>query len=108
MHDPSSRRSRATRRGLQCGAALLAALAGLVRCASAAETAAKTDDAELRQRITAALERGLPLVEKAAARYPEHRKCFSCHHQTLPMLAIVSARHAGMTVDTALLEAQAE
>jgi N-acyl-D-amino-acid deacylase len=62
----------------------------------------------LRQRVVAVLERGLPLVQQAAARYPEHRKCFSCHHQTLPMLAMVSARHSGVTVDAALLESQAE
>ncbi len=36
--------------------------------------------------------RGLALVQGAASRYPAHRKCFACHHQTLPMLALVAAR----------------
>jgi N-acyl-D-amino-acid deacylase len=72
-----------------------------------AATAGPLDEA-LRPRVIAAIERGLPLVKQAAARYPEHRKCFSCHHQTLPMLAMVSARHSGVAVETTLLEAQAD
>jgi N-acyl-D-amino-acid deacylase len=59
-------------------------------------------------RITAALKLGVPLVEKAAGRYPEHRKCFSCHHQTLPMLAVISARAAGVAGDEATLTSQAD
>ena len=87
------------------GGALLSAVAfGFVRCASADETL----DPPYRQKVIAAIERGLPLVQQAAARYPEHRKCFSCHHQTLPMLAIVAARHLGVAVDQAVLESQAD
>jgi N-acyl-D-aspartate/D-glutamate deacylase len=52
--------------------------------------------------------RGLKLVQGAASRYPEHRDCFSCHHQTLPMLAMVSAREHGGTIDDELLQDQAE
>jgi N-acyl-D-amino-acid deacylase len=59
-------------------------------------------------RIAAAVKRGLPLVEKAAENYPTHRKCFSCHHQTLPMLAVVCARQAGLGGNEAILAAQAE
>src|SRR5882724_824705 len=51
------------------------------------------------ERIAGAVKLGMPLAEKAASNYPEHRKCFSCHHQTLPMLSMVSARHAGNQVD---------
>ena len=39
------------------------------------------------------------LVRKAAENYPANRDCFSCHHQTLPVLAIVAARAAGVEVD---------
>jgi N-acyl-D-amino-acid deacylase len=56
----------------------------------------------------AALRLGLPLVQQAAANYPKHRKCFSCHHQTLPMLAMVAARESGLEVDQKLLDAQAD
>ncbi len=55
-----------------------------------------------------AIERGLDLVQEAARRYPEHRDCFSCHHQTLPMLAMVAAREKGFQIDTVLLKEQAQ
>jgi N-acyl-D-amino-acid deacylase len=86
------------------GALICAVSLGFVRCAAGDESVDPPD----RQKLIAAIERGLPLVQQAAARYPEHRKCFSCHHQTLPMLAIVAARHSGVAVDEAVLESQAE
>ena len=49
---------------------------------------------EVKQAVT----QGLALIRKAAANYPAHRTCFSCHHQTLPMLAMVSAQ-GGRRVD---------
>ncbi len=55
-----------------------------------------------------AIERGLELVQKAARNYPKHRECFSCHHQTLPMLAMVTARSRGFAIDETLLKRQAE
>jgi N-acyl-D-amino-acid deacylase len=45
------------------------------------------------QQVQAAARKGLQLVQQAAANYPTHRDCFSCHHQTLPMLAMASAGH---------------
>ncbi|MBI2824492.1 MAG: terpene cyclase/mutase family protein [Planctomycetia bacterium] len=59
--------------------------------------------AATKDRIAAALDRGLPPVKKAAANYPDHRKCFSCHHQTLPMLAMVTIRDFGGAFDHDLL-----
>src|SRR5262245_31624812 len=38
--------------------------------------------------VREAVAKGATLVMGAASRYPEHRTCFSCHHQTMPMLAI--------------------
>lgn len=58
--------------------------------------------------IRTAIERGLRLVERSAANYPKHRRCFSCHNQTLPMLAMVAAREAGFAIDEALLKSQTE
>jgi N-acyl-D-amino-acid deacylase len=46
---------------------------------------------------------GLGVVQKALKSYPEHRDCFSCHHQTLPMLAMVACRDAGHEIDEPLL-----
>jgi N-acyl-D-amino-acid deacylase len=62
----------------------------------------KTDE------ISTSLSRALPVIQKAAANYPKHRQCFSCHHQTLPMLAMVTARDRHLSVDDKLLQGQAE
>jgi len=56
----------------------------------------------------AAVVRGLEIVERAARNYPEHRGCFACHHQTLPMMAMTTARERGVTIDTELLDVQAD
>ena len=53
-------------------------------------------------------EKGLAIVEKAATSYPKHRDCFACHHQTLPMLAIVTAAERGWKADLHVVEEQAE
>ncbi len=58
--------------------------------------------AAARQKITAAVERGVALVEKSARSYPTHRKCFACHHQTLPLLALGEARRAQVKADEKL------
>jgi N-acyl-D-aspartate/D-glutamate deacylase len=50
----------------------------------------------------------LALAEKAAANYPNNRACFSCHHQTLPMLAMAAAGTAGLTFNRGLLQEQAD
>lgn len=55
-----------------------------------------------RQRVAAAVERGVTLVEKSAHSYPTHRKCFACHHQTLPLLALGEARQAHVKTDEKL------
>ncbi|MGH7134283.1 MAG: hypothetical protein ACREHD_01000, partial [Pirellulales bacterium] len=56
--------------------------------------------------LRAAVARGLDVVTKAAGRYPENQSCFSCHHQTLPLLAAVTARDHGVSIDQTLLPAQ--
>jgi N-acyl-D-amino-acid deacylase len=78
------------------GAALLA-LGVLASQRSAAETP-----------LSQAVQRGLDNLQKAAAKYSVHRDCFSCHHQTLPLLALVTAASRGFAVDDKLLQAQAE
>ena len=84
-------------------------LAAIVACASHGRRRRADDTANAAsEQILAAVARGLPIIEKAAANYPNHRKCFSCHHQTLPMLAIVAARGAGMAKESDLLKTQME
>lgn len=69
---------------------------------------AGADEAPDPGRIREAIARGLVIARKAAENYPLNRDCYSCHHQTLPMLAVVGAREAGLEVPTDLLPAQAE
>lgn len=38
--------------------------------------------------ISVAIARGHQVLRKGVANYPENRSCFSCHHQTLPLLAL--------------------
>jgi N-acyl-D-amino-acid deacylase len=52
--------------------------------------------------ILSAVERGVAVVEKAGRNYPTHRKCFACHHQTLPLLALNEAQAAGKNIDDVL------
>ncbi len=52
--------------------------------------------------IQSAAERGVRILEKAARNYPEHRDCFACHHQTLPLLALREARRIGIQINEPL------
>lgn len=48
-------------------------------------------DAPLNQpanRLDDAIDRGFKILYKGVQNYPEHRSCFSCHHQALPLLAM--------------------
>jgi N-acyl-D-amino-acid deacylase len=69
---------------------------------------ASAGDAASRDEIAKAALSGLTVVSRGADNYPNNRKCFSCHHQTLPMLAVVEARRAGLKVDEELLSRQAQ
>ena len=61
-----------------------------------------------RDEVREAVTKGLALVQKAARNYPTHRDCFSCHHQTLPMLATARAVVAGVDADGTLIQDQAD
>lgn len=58
--------------------------------------------------LRSATERGLTMVKGAASRWQQNKSCFSCHHQTLPMLAMTEAARAGFPLDTAWLKSQAD
>lgn len=49
--------------------------------------------------VRAAVTRALVPLQKSAAEYPNQRTCFSCHNQTLPLLAFTLARERGIAVD---------
>lgn len=65
------------------------------------------DSATERQQIHKAVEAGLRTLEKSAATYSDRRACFSCHHQTLPMQAMVITRRHGFKIDEELFRSQA-
>jgi N-acyl-D-amino-acid deacylase len=98
-HRPRPRRVTGRRRF-----AILAALLGMIGIGRPVEAGGPTS----RPAVEEAVKRGLRLVEEAAGRYPTHRTCFSCHHQTLPMQAMVTAREHGVAIDEELLQAQAD
>ncbi len=56
--------------------------------------------------IRAAVVKSLTLLEKSAATYTEHRKCFSCHHQALPVLAFTAAKAHGFKVNDKEIQRQ--
>jgi squalene cyclase len=55
-----------------------------------------------------AIEKGLKRVEAGAAHYLEMRKCFSCHHQALPILNMAIAPKRGFAVEPAILKKQVD
>ncbi len=59
-------------------------------------------------RIRDAVVRGLKIVQKSARSYPDNRTCFSCHHQTLPVLAMATARDRGLEIDHEVFREQLE
>ncbi len=67
-----------------------------------------TDEWGSEKSIRQAVRQGLAVIQKAARNYPENRSCFSCHHQTLPMQAMVVARQQGFQPDEKLLQSQAK
>ena len=89
------------------------ALAGLLALgwqlpAGAEAEAARQARAQRHDAIEQAARAGLEPVLASAAFYPRQRTCFSCHHQTLPMLAMVEARRAGLLAGADALDAQRE
>lgn len=82
--------------GLTSVAVLLSLAVG-----QATAQAESNDDTALRTRWRAAVERSVPLMERAAREYPNHRECFACHHQTSPLLVQRQAARFGLKVDNA-------
>lgn len=78
----------------------------IIALQSALVAAAAADDAIAPQELTDAITRGLAATQRAATRYPEYRECFSCHHQTLPMLAQQSAQARQVPIDQGQFAAQ--
>jgi len=49
--------------------------------------------------IRAAISKSIPQLEKGTAGSDDQRKCFTCHSQAVPVLALVEARERGFKID---------
>lgn len=58
------------------------------------------------ERVSHAIRRAIPLLEKAAAGSARERKCFTCHSQALPVMAMAEARKRGFDIDEKVFESQ--
>lgn len=70
-------------------------------------TGGHSSAAETANPVESATGRGLALVTRAAGNWQKNKTCFSCHHQTLPMLAMTEASRAGFALDKSWLQSQA-
>lgn len=77
-------------------------LAGFPGGRSLAEETGAPDEASLR----AAIQRAIPPLEKASAGSADKRKCFTCHNQAIPILALTEAQQHGFEVDANNLDRQ--
>ena len=67
------------------------------------------DTAPSRDEIRAAVVKALPLLEKGAAgSMAERARCFTCHNQGLPLLALTTARTRGFAIDGEHLKKQSQ
>ncbi len=51
--------------------------------------------------IRDAVTKALPLIRKGGVGHMEHRTCFACHNQAIPVLALTTARSRDVSVDQA-------
>jgi len=58
--------------------------------------------------LESATRRGLARVKQAASDWQKNKTCFSCHHQTLPMLVATEAERVGFPLDKEWLKSQAD
>ena len=78
-------------------------LPGFVSQLPAEDTVLGSDD------IRAAVVKAIPLLEKGAAgSMAERARCFTCHNQGLPLLALTTARTRGFEIDSEHLTKQSQ
>lgn len=58
--------------------------------------------------IKSAIQKSIPLIEKATAGSARERKCFTCHNQALAVLVLDEAKQRGFTIDEANFQVQIE
>jgi hypothetical protein len=78
-------------------------IALLMTLATVHRTTAETIEPD---KLRAAVGKSLPLLDQSAAGFAANRQCFSCHHQALPVLALVTAKGRGFSIDEKSLQKQ--
>ncbi len=63
------------------------------------QPAAAADAVPTPEEVRGAVTKALPLIRKGGAGHMEHRTCFACHNQALPVLALTTARTRGLAVE---------
>jgi hypothetical protein len=53
-----------------------------------------------------AVRKAIPVLEKAATGSADKRKCFTCHNQAMPVVALAEARKSGFEIDDAVFKRQ--
>jgi hypothetical protein len=72
-------------------------------------SSARADEPLVRaEELRTAIGKALPLLQKGAIGHREHRECFSCHNQGVPLLALTTARSRGFEIDEEELGRQLE
>ena len=79
-------------------------LIGMLLALVVAPDAVRAEDRPTQAR--SAVTKSLALLEHSAATYITRRMCYSCHHQSLPALAIAAARDRGLPVNATAARAQ--
>ena len=71
--------------------------------------ASLADDGALRiGRISDAIRKAVPLLEKGASGSAKQKQCFTCHSQALPVFALAEVRGRGFSIDECVFAAQLE
>lgn len=93
----------------ECARTLLVAVLVASACVPfAARGDDTTDSAATPEAIRQAAIRGLTILQTGARNYPKHRQCFSCHHQTMPLVAMHEAKRRELVVDSDVYSATLE
>jgi hypothetical protein len=80
----------------------------LVASISASLPTDDNDGSPTPEDLRAAVQKALPLIIKSIEEYPKSRDCFSCHHQAVPVLALVTAKDRGVAVAAEAISAPVE
>jgi hypothetical protein len=86
---------------------LRAAIAGIAAVSAIVSSSAVADEPTVGE-LRAAVAKSLPLLERGGDGHMAERKCFACHSQTMPVLAMVTARRRGFTVNDAHIAKHAD